>query len=75
MSIENKINMLSKRISDVNRVIGPNNLNSAALSSISSELIQLEANGADVLSLRNRYSMLQSRISVYQRADRSSRIY
>ncbi len=75
MGIETKLQMLSMRLCDVNRVIGPNNLNSAALSSISSELIQLEENGVDVLSLRNNYSMLQSKVRMYQRAMVSSRIY
>jgi len=75
MGIETKLQILSKRLCDVNRVIGPNNLNFAVLSSISSELIELEANGTDVLSLRNSYSSLQSRVRVYQRVHISSRIY
>lgn len=76
MSIETRINMLSNRLSDVNKVIGPNNLNSAVLSSISTELDLLEKEGVCVLNLRNNYGLLQAKVRTYQQmAQISSRGY
>ena len=68
MSIEARIKMVSNRLTNVDRVIRPNNLNSTALSSINLELIQLEQEGADVLNLRCRYGLIQSKVRSYRSA-------
>lgn len=65
-NIETQIRLLSQRLSDINRVIGPNNLNSSSLAIISSELDSLEKNGENVLALRSNYALILGKVNRYQ---------
>lgn len=66
MTIENKLKSLSIHLSNINSVIGPNNLNLSSLAIISSELDALEKSGENVLALRYDYVLILGKVRNYQ---------